>query len=89
MRAYLSYEIVRGMRGNRKGYDEARAEAGRLIASWEEQAQAAATPADGAPECQLMAQMPEVPEAMPRHGVRDFLDGLGNMDTRCAAHVDR
>ncbi|MEV8102634.1 hypothetical protein [Streptomyces sp. NPDC088135] len=75
-RAYLSYEIVRGIRSNRKGYDAARAEAARLIASWEEQARAAATPADRAPRCRLTAQMPEVPEAMPRHGGRDFLDGL-------------
>ncbi|MEU9404118.1 hypothetical protein AB0E08_00180 [Streptomyces sp. NPDC048281] len=75
-RGYLSYEIVRGIRSNRKGYDEARAEAGRLIASWEEQAQAAATPADRAPRCRLTAQMQEASEAMPLHGVRDFLDGL-------------
>ncbi|WP_406135323.1 hypothetical protein [Streptomyces sp. NBC_01089] len=75
-RAYLSYEIVRGIRSNRKGYDEARAETARLIASWEEQARAAAAPADRAPRCRLTAQMPEASEAMPRHGVRDFLDGL-------------
>ncbi|MFI6019023.1 hypothetical protein ACIBCP_15530 [Streptomyces sp. NPDC051287] len=75
-RAYLSYEIVRGMRSNRKGYDEARAEAARLIASWEEQAQAATAPADREPRSRLAAQMPEASEALPRHGVRDFLDGL-------------
>ncbi|MFF7880679.1 hypothetical protein ACH40F_09675 [Streptomyces sp. NPDC020794] len=75
-RAYLSYEIVRGIRSNRKGYDEARAEAARLIASWEEQARAAATPADQAPKCRLTAQIPEALESIPRHEVRDFLDGL-------------
>ncbi|MFM9622668.1 hypothetical protein ACKI14_32535 [Streptomyces turgidiscabies] len=75
-RAYLSYDIVRGIRSNRKGYDEARAEAACLIASWEEQAQAAATPADRAPRCRLTTQMPEASHAMPRHGARDFLDGL-------------
>ncbi|MGH1552114.1 hypothetical protein ACRAWF_07955 [Streptomyces sp. L7] len=64
------------MRSNRKGYDEALAEAARLIASWEEQAQAAATSADRAPGCRLTAQMPEASEALPRHGVRDFLDWL-------------
>jgi hypothetical protein len=75
-RAYLSYDIVRGIRSNRKGYDEARAEASRLIESWEEQARVAATSADRAPRCRLTAHMPEASEANPRHDVRDFLDAL-------------
>ncbi|MCC9710684.1 hypothetical protein E4N62_38870 [Streptomyces sp. MNU76] len=75
-RAYLSYEIVRGVRSNRKGYDAARAEAARLIESWEGQARAAATAADRAPRCRLTAHVPEASEADSRHGVRDFLDGL-------------
>ncbi|MGW0844603.1 hypothetical protein ACWD26_31600 [Streptomyces sp. NPDC002787] len=76
MRAYLSYEIVRGIRSSRKGYDAARAEAARLIESWEEQARAAATLADRAPRCRLTAHVPEASEGTPRHDVRDFLDGL-------------
>ncbi|MEU1295853.1 hypothetical protein ABZ439_25885 [Streptomyces sp. NPDC005840] len=75
-RAFLSCEIVRGMRSNRKGDDEARAAAAPLIASWEEEAQAAAVLADRAPRCRPAAQIPEATEAAPRHRERDFLDGL-------------
>jgi hypothetical protein len=75
-RAYLSYEIVRGIRSNRKGYDAARVEAARLIDSWEDKAREAATSADRAPRCRLTAHLPEASEAAPRHDARNFLDGL-------------
>lgn len=75
-RAYLSYEIVRGIRSNRKGYDAARAEAARLIESWEERARAAAKSADRAPTRRLTAHVPEASDISPRHDGRDFLEGL-------------
>ncbi|MBT2400708.1 hypothetical protein [Streptomyces sp. ISL-100] len=76
VRAYLSYEIVRDVRSNRKGYDAARATAARLIESWEEWARTAATSADRAPTRRLTVRVPEASEATARHDGRDFLDGL-------------
>ncbi|MFJ9372903.1 hypothetical protein [Streptomyces sp. NPDC101455] len=75
-RAYLSYEIVRGIRSNRKGYDAALAGAAHLIESWEQQAREAATSAERAPRWRLTAHVPEASGAVPRHEARDFLDGL-------------
>ncbi|MFG2800603.1 hypothetical protein [Streptomyces pseudovenezuelae] len=75
-RAYLSYGIVQGIRSSRKGYDVARAEAERLIESWEERARAGAKLRDRAPTRRLTAQVPEVSETTPRHDARDFLEGL-------------
>jgi hypothetical protein len=75
-RAYLSYEIVRSIRSNRKGYDAARAEAARLIESWEELARAAAKSADRAPARRLTVHVPEAPAITSRHEGRDLLEGL-------------
>ncbi|WP_307534538.1 hypothetical protein [Streptomyces sp. V3I8] len=75
-RAYLSYEIVQSIRSNRKGYDAARAEAARLVESWEELARAAAKSADRIPARRLTAHVPQAPAITPHHEGRDFLEGL-------------
>ncbi|WP_371096469.1 hypothetical protein [Streptomyces sanglieri] len=75
-RAYLSCEIVRGIRSSQKGHGAARAEAARLIESWEGLARAAAAPVDRAPKRRLTAHVPHASAGTPRHVVTDFLDGL-------------
>ncbi|MFC9856155.1 MULTISPECIES: hypothetical protein [unclassified Streptomyces] len=75
-RAYLSCEIVRGIRSSQKGHGAARAEAARLIESWEGLARAAAAPVDRAPKRRLTARVPYASAGTPRHVVTDFLDGL-------------
>ncbi|WP_307659827.1 hypothetical protein [Streptomyces sp. V1I1] len=75
-RSYLSYEIVRDIRSNRKSYDAARAKAAHLIESWEGQARAAVASAHRAPTRRLTAHVPEAFEETARHDVWDFLDGL-------------
>ncbi|MGW9120336.1 hypothetical protein ACWGRV_27620 [Streptomyces sp. NPDC055663] len=67
---------MRGIRSSQKGHGVDRAEAARLIQSWEELARAAAAPVDQAPRRRLTAHVPEASDGTPRHAVPDFLDGL-------------
>ncbi|MFJ8449820.1 hypothetical protein [[Kitasatospora] papulosa] len=61
---------------SQKGRSAARAEAARLIESWEGLARAAAALADRAPKRPLTAHVPHASASTPRHVVTDFLDGL-------------
>ncbi|MFD8383058.1 hypothetical protein ACFV2X_31865 [Streptomyces sp. NPDC059679] len=58
-RSYISYYLVQDIRGNRKGYGEARTGAARLVEAWEEQARVLATSGEGRPTRLVTARLPE------------------------------
>lgn len=75
-RAFRRYDLVEGIRSNKKGHNEALEGAARLIQSWEDEARAAAATTDPTPTVWITAGLPEHAEE-PSHGdVRDVLDGL-------------
>ncbi|MFJ8046049.1 hypothetical protein ACIRBX_36605 [Kitasatospora sp. NPDC096147] len=75
----VTYHAVGGINSRRKGYDEARRAADRLLASWEESARQAARTADTTAMVTLTAQLQEPEEedtyAQRRHE-RGLLGGL-------------
>ncbi|MFF5701140.1 hypothetical protein ACFY7H_01300 [Streptomyces sp. NPDC012794] len=75
-RAFGRYDLVRGIRSNKKGRMEALEGAGRLIQSWEDEARAAAAATDATPTVWVTARLPEGAEAPSRGDTRDVLDGL-------------
>ncbi|MET8975600.1 hypothetical protein ABZX85_08265 [Streptomyces sp. NPDC004539] len=75
-RALKRYDLVEGVRSNKKGRAEALEGAARLIQSWEDEARAAAAAADSTPTVWVTARLPEDTEEPSRRDVRDVLDGL-------------
>lgn len=61
---------------NRKGHDEARTGAARLVESWEEQARAFATWAEGRLTRLVVARLPEATDERSRGVQRGLLEGL-------------
>ncbi|MGW6395307.1 hypothetical protein ACWFR1_33520 [Streptomyces sp. NPDC055103] len=60
--ALLAYGAVHGMRRSRKGYAEARAAVGRLLASWENEARRISDAAGNGAMVVLTAHLPEIQE---------------------------
>lgn len=75
-RAFRRYDLVEGIRSNKKGHAEALEGAGRLIQSWEDEARAAAAATDSTPTVWVTARLPEDTEEPSRGDTRDLLDGL-------------
>ncbi|MEV0410614.1 hypothetical protein AB0I68_07305 [Streptomyces sp. NPDC050448] len=75
-RAFRRYDLVEGIRSNKKGHAEALEGAARLIQSWEYEARAAAAATDSTPTVWVTARLPEDTEEPSRGDVRDVLDGL-------------
>ncbi|MFG2488080.1 hypothetical protein ACGFSI_35715 [Streptomyces virginiae] len=75
-RSVNRYDLVHGIRPNKKGHAEALEGAARLIQAWEDEAHAAAAAADSTPTVWVTARLPEGTEEPSRGGVPDVLDGL-------------
>ncbi|MET9147153.1 hypothetical protein [Streptomyces sp. NPDC004042] len=75
-RAFTRYDLVEGIRSNKKGHAEALERAGRLIQSWEDEARAAAAATDSTPTVWVTARLPEDAKEPSRGDTRDVLDGL-------------
>ncbi|MFC9387796.1 hypothetical protein [Streptomyces venezuelae] len=75
-RAFRRYDLVEGIRSNKKGRAEALEGAGRLIQSWEGEARAVAAATDPTPTAWVTARLPEDTEEPSRGDTRDALGGL-------------
>ncbi|THA32407.1 hypothetical protein [Streptomyces sp. A1547] len=75
-RSISRYDLVHGIRPNKKGRAEALEGAARLIRSWEEEACAGAAATDSTPTVWVTARLPEATEEPSRGGAPDILDGL-------------
>ncbi|MFG2416722.1 hypothetical protein [Streptomyces goshikiensis] len=75
-RAIIRYDLVHGIRPNKKGRAEALEGAARLIQSWEDEACAAAATTDSTPTVWVTARLPEGAEEPSPGGTPDVLDGL-------------
>ncbi|MFJ6755837.1 hypothetical protein ACIQNK_12555 [Streptomyces sp. NPDC091273] len=75
-RSFRRYDLVEGIRSNKKGHAEALEGAGRLIQSWEDEARAAAAATDSTPRVWVTARLPEDTEEPSRGDARDVLEGL-------------
>ncbi|MFF1506737.1 hypothetical protein [Streptomyces sp. NPDC058326] len=75
-RAFRRYDLVEGIRSNKKGHAEALEGARRLIQAWEDEARAAAAVTDPTPTVWVTARLPEDTEEPSRGETRDALDGL-------------
>ncbi|MFB6517630.1 hypothetical protein [Streptomyces sp. NPDC056401] len=75
-RSISRYDLVRGIRSNKKGHAEALDGAARLIQSWEDEARTAAAATDVTPTVWITACLPEATEEPSRGGAPDVLDGL-------------
>lgn len=75
-RSISRYDLVRGIRSNKKGHAEALEGAARLIQSWEDEAHTAAAATDATPTVWVTARLPEANEEPSRGGAPDVLDGL-------------
>ncbi|MEU6483676.1 hypothetical protein [Streptomyces sp. NPDC046887] len=93
-REIVRYHLVRDIRPNKKGHDEALAGAARLIRSWEEKARAVAESTVMEPTLFITARLPEREEepARPGEGVADILKGMDPWTTGVlvtwAVHAD-
>ncbi|MGW9369289.1 hypothetical protein ACWGVR_04630 [Streptomyces xanthophaeus] len=75
-RAFRRYDLVEGIRSNKKGRAEALEGAARLIQSWEDEAGAAAATTDETAMVWVTARLPEEAEEVARGDARGVLDGL-------------
>ncbi|MEU9026800.1 hypothetical protein AB0D46_04525 [Streptomyces sp. NPDC048383] len=75
-RSISRYDLVHGIRPNKKGRAEALEGAARLIQSWEDEARAAAAATDSTPTVWVTARLPEATEEPSRGSAPDVLDGL-------------
>ncbi|MFJ2895268.1 hypothetical protein ACIO87_10335 [Streptomyces sp. NPDC087218] len=75
-RAFRRYDLVEGIRPNKKGCAEALEGAARLIQSWEDEARAAAATTDPTPTVWVTARLPEDTEESSRGDADGVLDGL-------------
>ncbi|MER7461511.1 hypothetical protein [Streptomyces sp. NPDC097981] len=75
-RAFRRYDLVEGIRSNKKGHAEALEGAARLIQSWEDEARAAAATTDSIPTVWVTARLPEDTDEPSRGNTREALDGL-------------
>ncbi|MER5886445.1 hypothetical protein ABT160_21695 [Streptomyces sp. NPDC001941] len=75
-RSISRYDLVHGIRPNKKGHAEALEGAARLIQSWEDKACAAAAATDSTPTVWVTARLPEDAEEPSRGGAPDALDSL-------------
>ncbi|MET8700048.1 hypothetical protein ABZW10_14435 [Kitasatospora sp. NPDC004723] len=73
--SYAVASLMRGIRSNRKGYDQAREAAELLVASWAEHARAAAA-ADPVPTQLVTATLSEIKEKTPHRPEHGFLHDL-------------
>ncbi|MFG2981316.1 hypothetical protein ACGFYQ_08650 [Streptomyces sp. NPDC048258] len=75
-RAIIRYDLVHGIRSNKKGRAEAREGAARLIQSWEDEACAAVATTDSTPTVWVTARLPEGSEEPSPGGAPEVLEGL-------------